>query len=358
VVSGRDLLQPPARDIKPSAPLVLADPDFDLSPEQADRRGSDLAGRTGSGLLGQWRIHVAFEPDGSFLLRDRDERGEVYGRGRWRLEGETLHAQTEKSLYQAQLQGLQLVGQRSFKDGSAPAERWTLTLEQPVELLARQESLRSAQRLGRAQRLPFTALEAEKITPALEAYAGTAPQVRTDKQALMAEVRQARSPRVLVLCTHGFFLDDKPAGQRENPLLRCGLLLAGCNNAEQAKPGQNSGVLTGLQIVGCDLRGCELVVLSACETGLGDVRYGEGVAGLRQAFQLAGAQSVAASLWQVDDAATAQLMIRFWEGLAKGRSKADALRNAQLALIQNRRERNNAAHPFYWAAFTLTGTMR
>jgi CHAT domain-containing protein len=301
---------------------------------------------------------VAFEPDGSFLLRDRDERGEVYGRGRWRLQGETLHAQTEKSLYQAQLQGQQLVGQRNFKDGSSPAERWSLTLDQPAELPARQDSLRSVRILGRAQRLPFTALEAEKITPVLQRYAGMPPRVVTQEQALPAEVLQVQSPRVVVLSTHGFFLDEKAARQEENPLLRCGLLLAGCNNAEQAKPGQNTGVLSGLQVAGCDLRGCELVVLSACETGLGDVRHGEGVAGLRQAFQLAGAQSVAASLWQVDDAATAQLMIRFWEELAKGQSKAEALRSAQLALIQSRRERNNAAHPFFWAAFTLTGSGR
>jgi CHAT domain-containing protein len=217
--------------------------------------------------------------------------------------------------------------------------------------------------LGIVARLPGTAMEGELAADKLEKLYGEKPLVLTDRSASTSEVRRVRSPRALVLATHGYFISgpeptpdasSSPKVQ-ENPLLRSGLLLAGCNRAKNLGPNADVGVLTGLDVVGLDLRGTQLVVLSACETGLGEVRNGEGVAGLRQAFQLAGAESVVATLWQVNDRASALLMAEFFERLAKKESRVKALRNAQLDLIQKRRARFGAAHPYFWAAYTLTG---
>lgn len=224
--------------------------------------------------------------------------------------------------------------------------------------------------------LPGTAVEATAIKNALVNSAQTNVILRLGSDASEAWLKQMPPSRILVLSTHGFFLSapatelsftaslsrgahesqGSPNTQFQNPLVHCGLALAGCNDRDQDELGnKEDGILTGLEIVGLDLRGTDLVVLSACETGVGEIRNGEGVAGLRQAFQLAGAKSVVSSLWNVEDGETARLMELLFKNLANGMNKSEALRQAQLTRIKARRDRYGAAHPFFWAAFTLTG---
>lgn len=210
--------------------------------------------------------------------------------------------------------------------------------------------------------LPGTAQEADEVTrrmPGLTIYRAA--------DATEAAVKAVHGPRVLHLATHGFFLPDEPppsavgdarsglpAGSplatesHENPLLRSGLALAGANKLAS---GDEDGILTAMEASGLDLLGTKLVVLSACETGVGKVTNGDGVYGLRRALVIAGAESLVMSLWQVDDVATKDLMAGYYAKLKAGRGRSSALRDVQLELMA----RKEYAHPFYWASFLPAG---
>ena len=179
------------------------------------------------------------------------------------------------------------------------------------------------------------------------------PKLITGNQAVKAVLQQNGHPSILFVSTHGVFAPaDTRQPDTDNPLVRCALLFAGCNDPKV----REQGVLTGLEIVRSDLRGCELVVLSACQTGLGDVRDGEGVAGMRQCFQLAGAQCVVATLWNVPDLETAKQTVSFLQLLTEGNDMAKALALAQRKHIQELRDEGfNGENPLFWAAITITG---
>jgi CHAT domain-containing protein len=152
---------------------------------------------------------------------------------------------------------------------------------------------------------------------------------------------------MLHIATHGFFLRDAHLTV-ENPLLRSGLALAGANLTHDS-PG--SGMLTALEASGVNLWGTKLVTLSACDTGIGQVRNGEGVYGLRRAFVLAGAETVVMSLWAVSDTIARETMVSYYTGLRAGRGRGDALRHAKLWMLK----RPGRQHPFYWASFIQSG---
>jgi len=203
---------------------------------------------------------------------------------------------------------------------------------------------REMERSQLVERLPASSQEGERVARLLGVTPWLAGAVV--KQKLLP----VRSPVILHLATHGFFLPDQAVGRvpadpgdpierlrqearLENPLLRSGLLLAGFNTWRRGLPTPEeaeTGVLTAEEVLTMDLSGTELVVLSACETGLGEVHAGEGVFGLQRAFRLAGARTLVMSLWKVPDLATAVLMERFYENLLRRRMPRDeSLREAQ-----------------------------
>jgi CHAT domain-containing protein len=144
----------------------------------------------------------------------------------------------------------------------------------------------------------------------------------------------------------------KWVAQVENPLLRSGLALAGANQGRSGPNGEDDGVLTATEAAGLDLWGTKLVVLSACDTGVGEVKQGDGVYGLRRALVLAGAESQMMSLWPVSDRSTRDLMIGYYQGLQQGQGRSEALRQVQLQMLRDRARRH---HPYYWASFIQSG---
>lgn len=220
-------------------------------------------------------------------------------------------------------------------------------------------------------RLPGTKLEGEHIGNML----GIEPWM--GKEALEAKLKSFSSPHILHIATHGFFLKDQKNDPNkemlnlrafekssrknanklcgtdlQNPMLRSGIALAGANtwlNRGLLPPEAEDGIFTAEDVSGLDLLATELVVLSACDTGLGKIQIGEGVFGLRRAFMLAGAKSLIMSLWKVPDRQTRELMEDFYRRVLSGQARAEALREAQLAI------KEKYPDPLYWGAFICQG---
>jgi CHAT domain-containing protein len=165
--------------------------------------------------------------------------------------------------------------------------------------------------------------------------------------ATKATVERVKAPRILHIASHGFFLNDDGGSPAvaNNPLLRSGLALAGGNVAH------GDGILTALEASGLDLWGTKLVTLSACDTGVGEVRNQEGVYGLRRAFGLAGAETLVMSLWPVTDYIARDAMVGYYTRLRAGLGRGDALREAKLAILKH----PNRRHPYFWAGFIQSG---
>lgn len=244
-------------------------------------------------------------------------------------------------------------------------------------------------RLGKVNPLPGTREEAKAIGKLLKK---NEVQTLLGPEATKREFLRIEQPGILHAATHGLFLgetskggdtsrgvsiddggaspaasESRPASQGataaagarpvflENPLLSSMLVMAGAEtatkvSAENRDPEVGNGLVTALEMASMNLWGTQLVVLSACETGRGDVsNLGQGVYGLRRAVMVAGAQTLLTSLWKVDDKATMELMKRFYKGMLKGQGRAEAMREAAKAIRKSR------PHPFFWAPFITIG---
>lgn len=211
--------------------------------------------------------------------------------------------------------------------------------------------------------LPGTKVEIDGVSKILKASGYQINQVMA-KDATEKNIKALKSPTLVHIATHGYFLQD--AGEAEgsvfgvnaesasrNPLLRSGLILAGAGKSFTGGgsdiTSNDNGVLTAYEAMNLDLEGTNLVILSACETGLGDIKSGEGVYGLQRAFQVAGADALIMSLWKVDDAATQMLMTNFYTNWIKLGNKQKAFKQAQIQLMTKYKD------PYYWGAFVMMG---
>jgi CHAT domain-containing protein len=200
-------------------------------------------------------------------------------------------------------------------------------------------------------------LMAKRLTPSFHMLEGTlieANKIKTlfpsalllsNTDATEENLLKTISPKILHIATHGFFLKDTSI---LNPMLKSGIVLSGANSS--IKNFRGEGIVTSLELSEINLKGTALVVLSACETGIGKIEEAEGVAGLSKAFIRAGAREVIMSLWSVSDASTALLMKKFYENIKRGNSHSLALNNAKKWMISN-----NKSHPYYWAGFVSSG---
>jgi tetratricopeptide (TPR) repeat protein/CHAT domain-containing protein len=217
--------------------------------------------------------------------------------------------------------------------------------------------------------LPATAVEGRQVASSLRG------SLLLAEEASARNLQRACHPRVLHVATHGYFLPDQDIKatpspghtflsdptmdllapfRGEDPMLRSGLVLAGANGRHNDP--DDDGYLTALEATHLDLQGTELVTLSACDTGRGDIHTGEGVYGLQRALIVAGARSTLLSLWKVPDEATCDFMVRFYTHLKEGMGRSDAL----LTVQREFRQHENLAwrHHCYWAAWQLVGDWR
>lgn len=317
-------------------------------------------------------FEVLQNPDGRFLIEDYTFN--YLAAGRDIIGFEQVVGKAGKAL---------LMGDPDF-DISADEKTTTLRNLSLKEIEEEDPAKRSSDLKGfNFKRLPGTKDEVESIHSLI---GKNESEIYTGKSALEEVLMQKGTPSILHLATHGFFLSDieldefadLEVGMRgvggviklqmvpgetskiaklKNPLLRSGIVLAGANNALKSENSEKGdGIVTAEKILGLRLRGTDMVVLSACDTGLGEVQTGEGVFGLRRAFTQAGARGLVMSMWPVPDQETRELMVAFYKNIVSNKmSRSQALRQAALKEMKIVKQRYGHRNPLFWGGFVFMG---
>jgi len=304
-------------------------------------------------------------PDGKYLIEDYTFN--YLAAGRDILGFGQIKAHGQKAL---------LIGDPDFDMGTD--EKDSILRKLALAKVKQKETVKRSSGMGRFN---FTRLSGTKqeVMAIYNLLGKEKAHVYTGKNAIEEVLSQKQTPRIIHLATHGFFINDqdlsdladenmvrgisilpKPGGKKikiENPLLRSGIALAGANTALKFQDSENNtGIVTAEKILGLRLRGTDMVVLSACDTGVGEVKAGEGVFGLRRAFTQAGAKSLVMSMWPVPDKETKELMVEFYGNIQSGKmNRSQALRQAVLKEMKVVKKRYGYANPFYWGAFVFMG---
>jgi len=340
-------------------------------PIAADVASAERIAIVPDGVLSLINFYALPQPDGGYLIK-RDVIVHEFAAERDLVTGGEITPEGR---------GLLALGGPRFDSMPVAAAAHTMAWRAPHS--ASRDARRDCQDLSNAyfEPLPASAREAEEVASLWRQNASRHGEVLCltgDAASEIAFAAAAPGRRVLHLATHGFFLDGecaeefpgtrgmdrvvlkKPVHAAARPMLGlAGLAFAGANSRETASNAENDGILTAEEISSLDLRGVEVAVLSACDTGLGEIRAREGVLGLRRAFTIAGAQTLVLGLWPVRDDLAREWMHHFHTRyLAEGARPEVAARDAGRAVLQARRARGEGGHPFAWAGFIATGGVR
>lgn len=266
----------------------------------------------------------------------------------------TLYDPTSKKYLIDELEVFQLSSTKDFLDlkldtGVGDEINHVLLVGRPKYKMNAVDELvattRSFEQIEDVADLPGTEEEIKGIQSLIE-KTGTQCTVLLRENAEEGAVKAQLNQALVHIATHGFFMEDEQAPSKD-PMLSSGLLLAGVSDMQGA--GEDDGILTAYEIMNLSLTDLKMVVLSACETGLGEIASGEGIYGLQRAFFVGGAESVVMSLWKVDDAATKDLMTAFYKEYLKSGDKRASFLDAQ------RKIKKKYKDPIYWGAFVMLG---